>query len=70
MLKIFKELSLDLTEERVVWRAQVAVFDTLRDEDGYVESWEHPFNIAREAYAQEWIDARVAEARAKYGITQ
>ncbi len=68
MLKIAKSLTLDVNEVRVVWRAEVMVYDTLRDEDGYVDSLERSFPIDREADAAEWIEQRCAALRAKHGI--
>jgi hypothetical protein len=67
-LKLDKQLTLDVNDIAVVWRASVMVYDTARDEDGMVELLERPFNIAREADAQEWIDEQCAAMRAKHGI--
>lgn len=69
-LKLYKELSLDVNEVRVVWRATVMVYDPARDEDGCIELWECPFAIDREVQAQEWIEERAAMCRQRYAELQ
>jgi len=68
-IKIASSLSLDITEERVVWAAAVTVYDVANEEDVLeVETMRRPFNIAREADAAEWIEQTRAALARQYAV--
>lgn len=68
-IQISSSLTLDATEERVVWDAAVTVYDAANEEDVLeVETMRRPFNIASEAEAADWIKDVTAAFRLQYQV--
>ncbi len=67
---IESSLTLDATEERVVWTARVQVINATDDNAAPIEEEETYWRVDEESLAADWIEEQVTKLRARYPEAQ